>query len=370
MEVKVGEKIKFLNDIGGGKVTKIIDKDIVMVQTPDGFEFPIDKKELIKADSEEDFFFTEKKEVVNKDKTKDKKKDNTKNKKLDQKFEDEDEEEKEVVFQEVEYQKATDDINIYFAFVPKNQKDKINCDLDIYLINDSNYNFLYNYQKKSGNQYISSPGKIKANTKELIESTVRDGVVNYEFLEFQFIFFKNVLHDYKKTFSKQIKLNITKLFREGTFVENDFFDEQAFVITIFEENLMEQAVEQIESKDILKIIHQKETQSRKINEPQKYNKNITNLQIEVDLHIDELIDDHSNMKPAELLDIQMSTFHQELNEAIKNPKIEKIIFIHGLGNGTLKTEIIRELDRNYKKFKYQDASFKEYGYGATLVYVK
>jgi hypothetical protein len=38
-----------------------------------------------------------------------------------------------------------------------------------------------------------------------------------------------------------------------------------------------------------------------------------------------------------------------------------------VGNGTLKIEIRKELDRMKNKLDYQDASFKEYGYGATMV---
>ncbi|MBR4323981.1 MAG: Smr/MutS family protein, partial [Bacteroidales bacterium] len=45
-------------------------------------------------------------------------------------------------------------------------------------------------------------------------------------------------------------------------------------------------------------------------------------------------------------------------------------FIHGKGNGSLKLELRKCLDRNYKRCQYQDASFEEYGGGATLVYVK
>lgn len=48
----------------------------------------------------------------------------------------------------------------------------------------------------------------------------------------------------------------------------------------------------------------------------------------------------------------------------------KIVFIHGVGNGRLKHELRKKLERKYSNFKYQDASFKEYGYGATMVYLK
>jgi dsDNA-specific endonuclease/ATPase MutS2 len=58
-----------------------------------------------------------------------------------------------------------------------------------------------------------------------------------------------------------------------------------------------------------------------------------------------------------------------LEGAIKS-KVKRIVFIHGVGNGKLKFELRKLLDTTYAKLRYQDASFKEYGYGATLVMLK
>ncbi len=48
----------------------------------------------------------------------------------------------------------------------------------------------------------------------------------------------------------------------------------------------------------------------------------------------------------------------------KNKKGQKIIFIHGKGEGVLRQALIHELNYRYKNCTYQDASFQEYGYGA------
>ena len=37
---------------------------------------------------------------------------------------------------------------------------------------------------------------------------------------------------------------------------------------------------------------------------------------------------------------------------------ERLFFIHGVGNGTLKLELRKELSTKYKKYYFQDASFK------------
>jgi dsDNA-specific endonuclease/ATPase MutS2 len=91
--------------------------------------------------------------------------------------------------------------------------------------------------------------------------------------------------------------------------------------------------------------------------------------VEVDLHIHELLDNFNNLTNTEMLTVQMNKFHEELAKAI-NSGVKKIVFIHGVGNGTLKNELRRELQRKYSKYTMQDASFREYGYGATMVILK
>ena len=39
-EFKIGDKVNFLSTVGGGKITKIIDSRMVMVEVEDGFEIP------------------------------------------------------------------------------------------------------------------------------------------------------------------------------------------------------------------------------------------------------------------------------------------------------------------------------------------
>jgi len=75
------------------------------------------------------------------------------------------------------------------------------------------------------------------------------------------------------------------------------------------------------------------------------------------------------LENKEILDIQIGKFRNELNEAIAQ-KYEKVVFIHGIGAGTLKMEIRNILQKEFKKYQFQDASFREYGYGATMVLLK
>ncbi len=89
---------------------------------------------------------------------------------------------------------------------------------------------------------------------------------------------------------------------------------------------------------------------------------------EVDLHINRILPDHKNLTSGEILEAQMARFTTALEGAIRNGQ-KKIVFIHGRGEGKLKYEIRKKLESDYPRLTFQDASFKEYGYGATLVII-
>ena len=69
-----------------------------------------------------------------------------------------------------------------------------------------------------------------------------------------------------------------------------------------------------------------------------------------------------------MLMAQMNEFRKVMDENIKK-KGQKIVFIHGKGEGVLRKTILQELKYRYKNCSWQDASFCEYGFGATLVKV-
>ena len=86
----------------------------------------------------------------------------------------------------------------------------------------------------------------------------------------------------------------------------------------------------------------------------------------LDLHIENLIDSHNGMSNSAILKIQMSHFKSFLNKSI-DKKQRKIVVIHGVGEGVLRHEIRKELDIYHPYFEYYDASYDDFGYGATEI---
>lgn len=91
--------------------------------------------------------------------------------------------------------------------------------------------------------------------------------------------------------------------------------------------------------------------------------------LEVDLHAEELLDTTAGMSPADIKDYQIKIFRKTMNEHMKQ-KGFRIVFIHGNGDGVLRRAILDDLRRNFKSCEYQDASFQQYGFGATMVTIK
>ena len=88
-----------------------------------------------------------------------------------------------------------------------------------------------------------------------------------------------------------------------------------------------------------------------------------------DLHANQLIDNTNGLSANDIFQYQLDTFNQIMQENIKK-KGQKIVFIHGKGNGVLRKELLKQLKTKYPTCYVQDASFQEYGYGASMVTIR
>ena len=85
-----------------------------------------------------------------------------------------------------------------------------------------------------------------------------------------------------------------------------------------------------------------------------------------DLHIGELTDSLVGMEPKDMLEMQLAEVRRRMKENSSRLG-QKIVFIHGKGEGVLRKSVLELLKKEYPKAELQDASFREYGFGATLV---
>ena len=93
------------------------------------------------------------------------------------------------------------------------------------------------------------------------------------------------------------------------------------------------------------------------------------VRLEIDLHIDQLVDDIKGLSNFEMLSIQLNTFEDALEEAIRLHQ-QSLVVIHGVGKGKLKTEIHTLLKSTPEVDFFLHDWNPRYGYGATEIFFK
>lgn len=354
MQVKVGDQVKFLNDTGGGKVTKILSKDMANVLTHDGFEVPVLMEELLITEDEKQ---KEKQEEVAPESHSEPEDD------YDY-YKDEEPQEENIP------SAGNPDNEVHFAFLPIQGEQPENSDLDIYLINDSDFSIYYTIlvKKETSYSYFSS-GYLEDNTKIFIKRVERENLNQLSDFKFQILFFQKGFFHPVSPMEANLKLKPARFFKRSTFKENDFFEDLAWIMELKSEEHFYEQLKNLKDEDILQAVREKEYTDNKENF-KKEKKNKDSDLDEVDLHIEELVEKPGELSNSEMLEIQLARFKTALDGALNDNKTKRIVFIHGVGNGKLRYELRKHLDRYYSNLNYQDASFKEYGYGATLVFVK
>lgn len=121
------------------------------------------------------------------------------------------------------------------------------------------------------------------------------------------------------------------------------------------------------SKSISEVLKDKKEPTKRSFTKEKKSKK-DEFVMEVDLHIEKLVQNFRGMSNFDILNIQMDTVKHKLEFAIKN-RLPKMVLIHGVGEGVLKSEIEFFLSR-YDNVVFQEANFQKYGFGATEVYIK
>lgn len=353
--MKIGDKVRFLSETGGGVVAGFQGNNIVLVEDEDGFQIPVRTNDVVVVETDD---YNIKVDSVSK-------KDNP------NKVEDEPADRPITFKAKPEERRGGDALSVYLAFVPIDIREITNTKFEAYIVNDSNYYISYSYISAEGsNWHLRSVGTIEPNTKLFIEEFDMETLNSLERVCIQFVAYK---HDkafmLKPSVDVQIRIDAVKFYKLHTFKENDFFEQPALIYTVIENDKVARPLV-IDAKKL------KQEMARKISDDSKKTyiqparkQQDKDAPIVIDLHANELLETTAGLSAADILNHQLDVFRKTMDE-YKSKAGTKIIFIHGKGEGVLRHAIIHELNYRYKKCPYQDASFQEYGYGATQVTIK
>ena len=371
--MKIGDKVRFLNQTGGGIVVGFSKKGWVTVEDEEGFEIPVPERECVVV--EENVVASEKKNIQTKDGEK---------------------------------------LNIALAYT------KAGAGFVCSIANECNYSILVTYTVSNGNRSAGAPAEY---------FTLYAGeILPYERKE-MFKFGREELNDFSKrvlvraipfkrgtgikkiapaalkpTIEKDFILDPMNLLKDGMYKENDYTPDKSYIITLVNENVKELPLLRNEEDERLKQALKEKFQGEaassaaggagnnssgrkegakafingrwvevskgkkdEVEEKALIKTSSTGI-LEVDLHASALLETTAGMDNTAILKYQMEKFNEAM-KAVLRKKGQRIVFIHGKGDGVLRKAILTELKTKYPACKWQDASFKEYGYGATMITV-
>ncbi len=372
--MKIGDKVRFLSETGGGRVAGFQSDKIVLVEDEDGFQIPVSVREVVVVDednydSRQPATPSSAKAALPADGSNDE--DN-----------DYDPADREVTFRAPAYErKGGDVVSAYLAFVPLDIKELTRTRFEAYLINDGNYYLAYViYRLENGAATLLQKGEIEPNTRLFIEEFGREELNGWEHLGVDLMAYKrDKSYLPKPAVSTRLRIDTVKFYKLHLFRENDFFDSPALLYTIVENDTTEEEPD-IDPKRLQHEMTGPNKREEKTHDTyvRRYDNGKGNPLagkkkdediVVVDLHAHELLDTTAGMSATDILNYQIETVRKTL-EQYRNKKGQRIVFIHGKGEGVLRRAVVHELTYRYKSYPYQDASFQEYGYGATQVTVK
>ena len=344
---KVGDIVRFLNDVGGGRIDRI-DGNYAYVEDADGFEQPVLLKECVVVEADQ----------PKKAKTADRPAPTTA-----------------VVETAPTAAKPSAEkpegerLNIVFAFEPADIRQLSTTTFDAVLVNDSNYFLYVVYSTRDDSRLWTTryAGIVEPDFQVSLGELDRDAIPNLERISIQYVAFKrDTAYRLKAPFAVEHHVDNTKFYRLHCFHANPYFDTPVIAFDIVKDDRPVRPV-MLDSNRLQEAMNEKKQEKpasdkRSTSKPNQSRPEI----IEVDLHINQLVDTTAGLSRFDMLQCQLKEFRRVMSENIDH-RGQRIVFIHGKGDGVLRQEIINELRRRYPRCHYQDASFQQYGFGATQV---
>lgn len=365
--MKIGDKVRFLNDVGGGTVTGFQGKDVAIIRDDNGFDIPTLVRECVVIET--DNYNFARPAAPKPDAPKPAGGNAPKSAVPVHPIEEDDE--RPITFKPRALERrGADKLNLMLAFVPVDVKAVSSTPFEAYLINDSNYTVHFALLCHEGAACtLRHEGEVEANTKLFLEEFTRDVLNEWERVTMQAVAFKR-----DKSFLPKAPLNVglridcTKFYKLHTFGESDFFEEPALLCDIVRDDRPVRSVfvEAGEMEDVL--VKPKSADRPAVQPARKPTKDDPKQPVVVDLHASEVLESTSGLEPKDILEYQLKIFRETMDANLKT-RGRKLIFIHGKGEGVLRAAILKELKAHYKQCRWQDASFREYGFGATQVTV-
>ncbi len=339
MKFSPGDKVSFVNEKQEG-IVKGYQGNNVIVEIEDGFEIPVNEKELVKISSQIETFIPD--PVV----------------------------EEKKIHPEI----LSDDIisiceadTITAVVIPGATGAVLSGALNYFLVNRTEHKLLFVCYTHENEKWIGLQfGTLDPESIMNLAAFERSALISIKSFLLNGIFHVSESRGYPISFRKEFSVMIPTLQSADKNIPGLLSFAQKSVLFASLKSSEEENVDKDLSPGIAELkSHFGKPRLNKNTKQDTIRPGTIEIEKEVDLHIEELTESPAGMTNSEMLQLQLSRFTMEMDAALRN-RFHRIIFIHGVGNGKLKHEIRREL-QNYQGITFRDADFRKYGSGATEV---
>ncbi|MFN0255920.1 Smr/MutS family protein [Pedobacter ureilyticus] len=311
---KIGDYVRFIDEKREGYITKIIDDLTVGVTDTDGFEIPVAKSNLTYVHGHHSNADTANNAMPATQ--------------VDEKFVED---------------------GIYLAVAEDNKASVV---ANFTLVNRTSYQLLLSLKTEKGGIYKGEfAGVVQPKSSVQVYTANLGDLDNWPNFTFQALFFTT--GNVKPT----TPLQLNKRFKSKDFsgAKNQIaeINKYGWLIRLDEPALV------IDAQKLKESFFNVKEEKPKVAKPAQ----------EIDLHIEKLRDDHHFLSQSEILNEQLSAFKKTLDAAIVH-QMPSIVFIHGVGNGTLRDQIHKTISKHPQVRTFMDAKKEKFGYGATEVIFK
>ena len=316
--MNIGDKVRLLHSTESGVIVAI--KGVVIeVEIEDGFSIPVSKSEIVLVAAEEAKRFGQVEQASKNLPTP----------------------------SEVKSVKG-----LFFALLPLNDQK-----FTLHFINNTDWDLPFAIHRVQSQDYFQSiaAGYLQAKSSQRIEEVSLAQLDQWGTYTIQAVFAQKSLFRLREPLLKKIKFRANQL---KSMQEVPVLNKNGYLLQIDREE-----AEKIDAQKIQEQLWEKQTATQtaenKLQKPTP----------EVDLHIESLVKEYKNLSKEDILQHQLQAFEKALDNAIATG-MEEIIFIHGVGSGTLKYEIQKHVSKHPHVAYYKDAQKSKFGYGATYIKIK
>lgn len=343
MKFKVGDKVRFLNESGGGIISKIVSHGLVNVAIEDGFEIPTMVSNLIKVEEESAPSMASSQPQPSAASAA------------------EDAAQARIHSLLARSGQKVQPYGLYLAFHPVNQRWLLTGNMDIFLLNHTPYDVMFSLLlEATDGTYRSRDFDIIPRGSQYYLATVKpDQLGKWSKGTVQFLFRRKKLSKVLMPASVNFKISESRFLAESNYMENALMTERNFLVSLMPLPRGAEPEEEREGRDMeVPVIKARPELPEEVIKQYR----TRDYEAVVDLHAESLSENPASLKAHEILTLQKATFRACLESAIRND-YQRVTFIHGIGEGKLKQEIIHMLE-DYRHIRVQDAPMNEFGHGA------